>query len=373
EANSDSSESDDEEEDEHLTEFQPYTVLEAFEAIGRLKATFKTLDPDKLIQVNEKLDFLEYEIQDSVVEQKPKDACFFVSEKSEVTRIKVPTGCLLLNFNLKKVEGSSTAEPCHPTIDMHSMEEDRFDVASLSSVSSFNKDPPDINAHLHSIKREIQLLTTHFVSLKQISQFLVGIFNMFETEDETIKNLLTKTLDEVKEFIFNLDDLEYSVTLVGNGIVQSGGASVMVWDVCSWSDMGHLIRLEATDRHLSILPNHLPSFIVHSDRLGQFQQDNATSHTSGVATKWLQESSSDFRLLHWPPKSQDMSSIEDIWDALLHAVEKRSPPPSTPMDLLTALQDSCCEFPSGYLQTLGEPMPRCFASLLHARGGPIRY
>ncbi|CAL1293561.1 unnamed protein product [Larinioides sclopetarius] len=122
--------------------------------------------------------------------------------------------------NIIKVEGSSTAEPCHPTTEMHSLEEDRFEEASLSSTSSFNRDPPDVNAHLHSIKQEIQLLTTHFISLKQISHFLVGIFNTFETEDETIKNLLTKILDEVKEFIFNLDDLEYSVTLVGNTISQ---------------------------------------------------------------------------------------------------------------------------------------------------------
>ncbi|GBN63840.1 hypothetical protein AVEN_88584-1 [Araneus ventricosus] len=36
-----------------------------------------------------------------------------------------------------------------------------------------------------------------------------------------------------------------------------------------------------------------------------------------------------------------MNIIEDIRDALLHAVEKKSPSPRTPMDLLTALQDSC--------------------------------
>ncbi|GBN03619.1 hypothetical protein AVEN_206130-1 [Araneus ventricosus] len=59
-----------------------------------------------------------------------------------------------------------------------------------------------------------------------------------------------------------------------------------------------------------------------------------------------------------------MNIIEDIWDALLHVVEKRSPPPRTPMDLLTALQDSWCEFPPGYLQTLVESMPHRFASLL---------
>ncbi|GBL95790.1 hypothetical protein AVEN_715-1 [Araneus ventricosus] len=43
------------------------------------------------------------------------------------------------------------------------------------------------------------------------------------------------------------------------GTVQSGGASVTVWDVCSWRDMGPLIRLETTltgDRNLSITYTH---------------------------------------------------------------------------------------------------------------------
>ncbi|GBO05493.1 hypothetical protein AVEN_32193-1 [Araneus ventricosus] len=119
----------------------------------------------------------------------------------------------------------------------------------------------------------------------------------------------------------------------------------MVWDVCSWRDIGPLIRLETTltgNRYLSILPDHLHSFmsIVHSDRLGQFQQDNAT-----IATKWLQEHSSDFRRFHWPPKSPEMNIIEDIRDALLHAVDNRSPPPHTPMDLWTVLKDEWCELP----------------------------
>ncbi|GBN07595.1 hypothetical protein AVEN_260994-1 [Araneus ventricosus] len=113
--------------------------------------------------------------------------------------------------------------------------------------------------------------------------------------------------------------------------------------------------------------------IVHSDGLGQFQQDNATLQGSRVATKWLQEHSSDFRHFHWPLKSPEMYIIEFIRDALLHAVEKRSPPPRTPMDLLTALQDSWCEFPPGYLQIPVESMPRRFASLLRVRGGPTRY
>ncbi|GBM90391.1 hypothetical protein AVEN_222576-1 [Araneus ventricosus] len=138
--------------------------------------------------------------------------------------------------------------------------------------------------------------------------------------------------------------------------------------------MGPLIRLETTltgDRYLSILPDHLHSFmsIVHFDELGQFRQDNATPHPSRVATKWLQEHSSDFRHFHWPPKSPEMNIIEDIRDA----VENRSPPPRTPMDLWTVLKDEWCELPSRYLQTLVESMPHRVTALLCVRGGPTRY
>ncbi|GBO35436.1 hypothetical protein AVEN_70048-1 [Araneus ventricosus] len=76
--------------------------------------------------------------------------------------------------------------------------------------------------------------------------------------------------------------------------------------------------------------------------------------------QWLQEHSFDFRHFHWP-KFPQMNIIEDIQDALLHAVEKRSPPLRTLMDVLTALQDSWCEFPPGYFQTPVESMPRRFA------------
>ncbi|GBO09083.1 hypothetical protein AVEN_235992-1 [Araneus ventricosus] len=103
------------------------------------------------------------------------------------------------------------------------------------------------------------------------------------------------------------------------GTVQGGGGSVMVWGVCNWRDMGPLIRLDTTltgDRYVSILSGHLHPFmsIVYSDGLGEFQQDNATPHTSRIATEWLQEHSSDFRHFRWPPKSSDMNIIEHIWD-----------------------------------------------------------
>ncbi|GFW12316.1 transposable element Tcb2 transposase [Trichonephila clavipes] len=127
--------------------------------------------------------------------------------------------------------------------------------------------------------------------------------------------------------------------------VQVDGGSVMVWGVCSWHDMGILIRLDTTligDWYVSILSYHLHPFmsIVHSHALREFQQDNATPHTSRTATKRLQEHSSEFRHFCWPTKYLDMNIIEYIWVALQHAVQKRSPLPLSPTDLWTALQDS---------------------------------
>ncbi|GFY27391.1 transposable element Tcb2 transposase [Trichonephila clavipes] len=107
--------------------------------------------------------------------------------------------------------------------------------------------------------------------------------------------------------------------------VQVSGGSVMIWDVCSWRDMGPLISLDTTltgDRYVSILSDLLHPFmsIVHSDGFREFQQNNATPQTSRIATEWLQEHSSEFRHFRWPPKSPGMNIIEHISDALQRSV-----------------------------------------------------
>ncbi|GFU17907.1 transposable element Tcb2 transposase [Trichonephila clavipes] len=72
-------------------------------------------------------------------------------------------------------------------------------------------------------------------------------------------------------------------------------------------DMGSLIRLDMT---------------LTGDRY----QDNATPHTSRIATELLQEHCFKLRHFRWPPKSPDMSIIEEIWDTLQRALPKRSLP-----------------------------------------------
>ncbi|GFX04945.1 uncharacterized protein TNCV_2249281 [Trichonephila clavipes] len=48
--------------------------------------------------------------------------------------------------------------------------------------------------------------------------------------------------------------------------VQAGGDFVMIWGVCSWRDMGPLIRLDTTmtgERYVSILSDHHTSIHIH--------------------------------------------------------------------------------------------------------------
>ncbi|GBM16068.1 hypothetical protein AVEN_163113-1 [Araneus ventricosus] len=44
----------------------------------------------------------------------------------------------------------------------------------------------------------------------------------------------------------SLGGITYLYPVCQQGTIQSGGASVMVWEVYSWRDMGPLIRLETT-------------------------------------------------------------------------------------------------------------------------------
>ncbi|GFV53113.1 transposable element Tcb2 transposase [Trichonephila clavipes] len=190
-----------------------------------------------------------------------------------------------------------------------------------------------------------------------------GIFKACEHRHWTVDDWKHVAWSDESRFQLNLADGRIRVwrpphesmdLTCQQGTIQAGGGSVMVWGVCSWHDMGPLICLDTTltcDSYVRILSDLLHPFmsIEPSDELGEFQH---------------------FR---WPPKTLDMNIIEYIWDALQRVVQERSPPPLTPTDLWTALQDSWSHLPPAQLQTSIESMPRRVAALLRARGGPTRY
>ncbi|GFW22494.1 transposable element Tcb2 transposase [Trichonephila clavipes] len=93
----------------------------------------------------------------------------------------------------------------------------------------------------------------------------------------------------------------------------------MAWGVFSWYCFESLVRVPTylnAIRYAELLGNHLHPLMLFCYPHGNevFQQDNCTSHKSRLATGWLDEHSSDFYVINWPPGSPDLNTIEHFWD-----------------------------------------------------------
>ncbi|GFV42177.1 transposable element Tcb2 transposase [Trichonephila clavipes] len=78
---------------------------------------------------------------------------------------------------------------------------------------------------------------------------------------------------------------------------------------------------------------------------GVFQQDNCTSHEYRLATGWLDEHSSDFSVINWPPRSHDLNPIEHPSNVLEQSVKGHHTAPMNLNKLWTALARFGKSFP----------------------------
>ncbi|GFW09394.1 transposable element Tcb1 transposase [Trichonephila clavipes] len=65
--------------------------------------------------------------------------------------------------------------------------------------------------------------------------------------------------------------------------------------------------------------------------------DNTRPHRAHIVDDYLENEG--FTRMAWPAYTPDLNPIESLWDALGHAVSSRLPPPSTLIELETALQE----------------------------------
>ncbi|GFX14364.1 transposable element Tcb2 transposase [Trichonephila clavipes] len=116
----------------------------------------------------------------------------------------------------------------------------------------------------------------------------------------------------------------------------------MVWGVFSWHCFGILVRVPSSLNaipYVELLGDHLQLFmqLCYPHGNGVFQQDNCTSHKSRLATGSLDEYSSDFSVIHWPPRSPDLNPIGHLWDVLEQGVKGHHTAPTNLTELWTAL------------------------------------
>lgn len=77
-------------------------------------------------------------------------------------------------------------------------------------------------------------------------------------------NMLPGRRSLVSNGIERMDVYWYGDNLMNPQTMHRGGCSVMVWGVCSWSDMGPLMRLDTTliaVTYVNILSDHLHPFM----------------------------------------------------------------------------------------------------------------
>ncbi|GFU72358.1 transposable element Tcb1 transposase [Trichonephila clavipes] len=99
--------------------------------------------------------------------------------------------------------------------------------------------------------------------------------------------------------------------------------------------------------------------------------DNARPHRADIVHDYLE--SEGIAHMACPAYSPNLNPIENLWDALGHAVSSRFPPPATLIELETALQEEWRLLNSVLVDHLIESMVRSCKLCIHMRGDHIPY
>lgn len=157
---------------------------------------------------------------------------------------------------------------------------------------------------------------------------------------------------------------------------QMGGGSVMVWAMLLPNGTIHIERLIGkidAKRYVELLTSVFP---ILDNLYGAghyvFQQDNASIHTSQVATAFFE--AQETQLLEWPAKSPDLNIIENVWHMISSIVyaDKQYDDKET---LWQAIQEAAFTLmfeKSEQLHNLYEDMNKRLLEVIQAKGATIK-
>ena len=103
----------------------------------------------------------------------------------------------------------------------------------------------------------------------------------------------------------------------------------------------------------------------------EFQQDNASCHTSKQTKKWF--SNHDISLLYHPPNSPDLSPIEPVWHELKKIIRSRPHPPTSVDELKAAVHAAWDQLDIADIDRHVLTMPDRVAAIFNAKGGHMRF
>ena len=150
----------------------------------------------------------------------------------------------------------------------------------------------------------------------------------------------------------------------------------MMWGCFQGNKLGPLAlcpegRMNST-KYCSVLEEHFIPFWDNLDYPTIFMQDGAPPHTSKYTKNW--QEGQEIISVEWPAQSPDLNPIENIWQQLKTALEKRKPRVETKEDLLVALQEEWAKLKEkNILAVLIESMPKHMKLVIDSNGMPIKY
>lgn len=169
-----------------------------------------------------------------------------------------------------------------------------------------------------------------------------------------------------------------------------GGASQMIWGCFVDDKIGPIAFIDVSIKkevYMNVLSNTLLSFIdaLNADGLTnlEFQQDNATPHTSPVTMRWLEDEARKhgFTIMHWPANSPDLNPIEHLWAHLKGELHRQYPdtwylkgsPDAIRRILKERIHKIWWEISPNVLKDLVDSMPHRIQAILNARGWYTHY
>lgn len=155
---------------------------------------------------------------------------------------------------------------------------------------------------------------------------------------------------------------------------KSGRQSVMMWGCFIGTKLGPLAlcpegKMNAI-KYCEVLEKNLLGFWEKIDKDAILMEDGCPIHRAKYSQAWRRENG--ISTMDWPAQSPDLNPIENLWQQLKVAVEKRAP--RSKEQLLIVLQEEWKKLgDKDVLKSLVKSMKKRVRSVIEANGKPIKY